>query len=174
MPKAITIDLMRCTFCRACEVACEREHGGLANMFVQLVDERYAVPINCRHCQDGACVQVCPTHALHRETDAVTIAPMKCISCGLCTIACPIGAVRLDALTKTARKCDLCLPRLQNGLEPACVATCSARALSFRDIEYAVPQIEQWDPRKILTPSNGNGVIMNAQLNHKEKIVSRK
>ena len=119
MPKAITIDLMRCIFCRACEVACENEHGGISNMFVQLVDERYAVPVNCRHCRDGACVQVCPTHALHRATDdAVIISPMKCIGCGLCAMACPIGAVRLDALSKVARKCDLCLPRLENNLEP--------------------------------------------------------
>jgi formate dehydrogenase iron-sulfur subunit len=174
MPKAITIDLMRCTFCRACEVACEREHGGIANMFVQLVDERYAVPINCRHCRDGACVQVCPTHALHRETDdAVTIAPIKCIGCGLCTIACPIGAVRLDALTKTARKCDLCLPRLQQNLLPACVATCSARALSFREIEHPVFPIDSWDPRKILDSLDG-GVLQNAQPSRHEVVVTHK
>jgi formate dehydrogenase iron-sulfur subunit len=139
MPKVISVDLTRCTFCRSCEVACEREHGGHANMFVQLIDESYSVPINCRHCQDGPCTQVCPTHALHRETqDAVTISSMKCIGCGLCTLACPVGAVWLDVPNKIARKCDLCLHRLEQGKEPACVATCSARALTFGEMEESV------------------------------------
>ncbi len=82
MAKVIYMDINRCIFCRACEVACEREHGGVSNMFVQLVDERYAIPMNCRHCEKSPCTLVCPTNAIHRlNEDTVTIDHMKCVGC---------------------------------------------------------------------------------------------
>jgi formate dehydrogenase iron-sulfur subunit len=132
MTKVIHMDLGRCIYCRACEVACEREHGGISHMFVQLIDERYAVPMNCRHCEVSPCTLICPTKAVHRETeDAVTVDSMKCIGCKLCTLACPFGVIWPDLLNKVSRKCDLCIHRTRRGLDPACVTTCSARALVF-------------------------------------------
>jgi formate dehydrogenase iron-sulfur subunit len=162
MPKVIAMDLARCTFCRACEVACEREHGGRSNMFVQLIDERCAVPINCRHCEDSPCTLVCPTQAVHRETeDAVTVTPLKCIGCALCTLACPFGAIWLDVLDRVARKCDLCLHRLEEGLEPACVATCSARALSFGEMDEFVARAKERGARAVISRATGpNGVVV--------------
>ncbi len=162
MTLVISMDLRRCTYCRACEVACEREHGGHSNMFVQLVDETFAVPINCRHCQDGPCTIVCPTQAIQRETqDAVTIAPMKCIGCALCTLACPFGAVRLDVLNKMARKCDLCLGRIESGKQPACVSTCSARALAFGELKDLVAKAKSKRRRAVISRANGTtGVVV--------------
>lgn len=162
MAHVISMDLVRCTFCRACEVACEREHGGFSSMFVQLVDETWSVPINCRHCQDSPCTLVCPTQAVHRETeDAVTVAPMKCIGCALCTLACPFGAIWLDVINKVARKCDLCLHRIQQGMEPACVATCSARALSFGEMEDSVARAKQKPARTVISRATGPvGVVV--------------
>jgi len=134
MTKVIYMDLGRCVYCRACEVACEREHGGISHMFVQLIDERYAVPMNCRHCATSPCTLICPTEAVHRETeDVVIVDSMKCIGCRLCTLACPFGVIWPDLDNRVSRKCDLCLPRTQQGLDPACVTTCSARALAFGD-----------------------------------------
>ena len=148
MTHVIYMDIARCTDCRACEVACEREHSGFGNMRVQVLDERYAVPMNCRHCQDAPCMTVCPTQAMHRENDdTVTIASMKCIGCQLCVLACPFGAIQFDTFNKIARKCDLCLGRTELGLEPACVTTCSARALAFGDFDE-------------LAHRNGNGRIL--------------
>lgn len=135
MTKVFYLDVTRCIGCRSCEVACEREHHGRSNMFVQVVDERYAVPVNCRHCKENQCVEVCPTEAVHREpNDIVTIASMKCVGCRLCSLACPFGAIWFDTLNKVARKCDHCITRLERGEEPACVTTCSARALAYGDM----------------------------------------
>lgn len=137
-------DITRCIGCRSCEVACEREHHGRANMFVQVLDERYAVPLNCRHCEEGPCVEVCPTQAIHRQTnDSIAIASMKCVGCQLCLLACPFGAIWFDTLNKVARKCDHCITRLEHGEQPACVATCSARALAYGDMNELISQAKQ-------------------------------
>lgn len=156
MTYAIFMDITRCTDCRACEVACEREHNGRSHMRVQVLDERYAVPMNCRHCQESPCTTVCPTQAMHREEDGiVTIAAMKCIGCQLCVLACPFGAIQFDTFNKISRKCDLCLHRLEQGLEPACVATCSARALMFGDFDELAYRVAQDDKRILVSRAAG-------------------
>jgi formate dehydrogenase iron-sulfur subunit len=99
---------------------------------------------------------VCPTNALHRETDdAVTIAPMKCIGCQLCMVACPFGIIKFDALNKIARKCDLCVHRTAEGLEPACVTTCSARALTYGEFDELRRSVMQDHSRLLVVRSSG-------------------
>jgi formate dehydrogenase iron-sulfur subunit len=166
MPRVISMDITRCVDCRSCEVACEHEHHGRANMFVQVIDERYAIPANCRHCEGSPCVESCPTGAIARvNEDVVAIASMKCIGCHLCTIACPFGAIWFDALNKVSRKCDLCLHRLERGLEPACVTTCSARALSFGDMDQMVAAAKQRGQHTVVTRASGNyGTIVSIPL----------
>jgi formate dehydrogenase iron-sulfur subunit len=132
MPVVLYINLERCIDCRACEVACEREHAGRSNMFVQRFADRFSLPLSCRHCETSFCTIVCPTGALARSEDGIVlISPMKCIGCRQCMLACPFGAIWFDVKDKIARKCDLCIHRLEQNLEPACVATCSAKALDF-------------------------------------------
>ena len=156
MTQVILMDIARCINCRSCEVACEREHAGFGNMTVQVFDERFAVPMNCRHCQEGPCVRVCPTNALHRENDdAVTIAPMQCIGCQLCMIACPFGIIKFDALNKIARKCDLCVTRTAQGLQPVCVSTCSTRALAFGELDELVHTVGEDYSRLLVLRSSG-------------------
>lgn len=170
MPKTIYMDLTRCIYCRACEVACQREHGGQSNMFVQLSDDGHAVPINCRHCETSFCTEVCPTGAVYHASEGlVMVAPMKCIGCGLCTLACPFGSIWFDALNRVARKCDLCIHRTQAGLEPACVASCSSRALAFGELDGIVDKARRKRQTVVISraagyhgtvvalPSNWNG-----------------
>jgi formate dehydrogenase iron-sulfur subunit len=156
MTRVLYMDLSRCIYCRACEVACEREHRGRSQMFVQLIDEIFAVPMNCRHCENSPCTLVCPTGAVHRETpDAVTVDAMKCTGCRLCTLACPFGAVSFDPVNKVARKCDLCLERTDAGLEPACVASCSARALAFGELEALAAHARRKPGRTLISRAGG-------------------
>jgi formate dehydrogenase iron-sulfur subunit len=162
MTKVILMDLARCVNCRACEVACEREHAGNANIFVQLIDERFALPLNCHHCEESFCTVVCPTQAVHRVSpDAVIVSPMKCIGCGLCTLACPFGSIWLDRINRVARKCDLCEHRTQAGLEPACVTTCSARALTFGEFDTLLAKAKKKKGRLVINRAAGStGTIL--------------
>jgi tetrathionate reductase subunit B len=58
-----------------------------------------------------------------------------CIGCGFCVPACPYQARYLNPVTRKVDKCDFCLPRIERGQEPACVATCTAQAKYFGDLE---------------------------------------
>jgi tetrathionate reductase subunit B len=49
--------------------------------------------------------------------------------------ACPYDARFIHPLTRKADKCDFCLPRLERGEAPVCVATCTGNAKYFGDLE---------------------------------------
>jgi Fe-S-cluster-containing dehydrogenase component len=127
-------------------------------MFVQLIDERFAIPVNCRQCEHSPCVTVCPTHAIHRENGGIiTISTMNCIGCNLCALACPFGAIWFDEENKVVRKCDLCLHRLEQGQPPACVATCSSGALSFGELsDFLALGDRTNDHRLVISRASGN------------------
>lgn len=152
MSKVIFMDLNRCIYCRSCEVACEREHNGRSFISVLLFDERYPVPMNCRHCEKSPCVAVCPTGALNRiKNGPVIIETMKCIGCNLCAMVCPFGVLELDTLSKVMRKCDLCVHRLNEGKPPACVSSCPARALTYDELEAIMNRVRQRAAKAIVS-----------------------
>ncbi len=139
--KVLYIDLNRCIYCRACEVACEREHGGVSRIFVTLLDWTQPVPVSCRHCEKHPCVEACPVDAIEvTDEGAVLIHTNECISCGLCAIACPFGVIELDRVGKIADKCDLCAHRLAEGKQPACVLTCPTRCLQYGELDDVMAQ----------------------------------
>jgi len=120
---AVYVDISRCIGCRACEVACEREHFGKPHISVLPADGHAAVPLLCHHCSDAPCALVCYSGALSIAGDRVSFDPARCTGCGICSLACPFGVIWSD---KLAHKCDLCYPAEL----PNCVATCPAQALS--------------------------------------------
>lgn len=97
----------------------------------------------CMHCGNPACVAVCPTGALKQQANGlVTLEPELCNGCGYCTQFCPFHIPRLEANVLTGQgkssKCVFCQDRVTNGLLPACVKTCPAKALDFGDREEMV------------------------------------
>jgi sulfite dehydrogenase (quinone) subunit SoeB len=167
----LVIDLDTCVGCQACVVNCKQWNTGgfpaplsdrdpygadpvgawlnRVHGFEVLSDPGDAptgrtvhFPKSCLHCENAACVTVCPTGASYKrpEDGIVLVEESKCIGCGLCAWACPYGAREMDPIDGVMKKCTLCVDRIYNEAlaveerEPACVATCPTRARHFGDL----------------------------------------
>ncbi|HEY7766197.1 MAG TPA: 4Fe-4S dicluster domain-containing protein [Aestuariivirgaceae bacterium] len=99
-------------------------------------------PRSCLHCEDAACVTVCPTGASYKraEDGIVLVDPETCIGCKLCSWACPYGAREYDYDDGVMKKCTLCIDRIYNDnlapedRQPACVRACPTSARHFGDL----------------------------------------
>ncbi len=108
-------------------------------------------PRSCLHCENPLCVTVCPTGASFKRADdgIVLINTDICIGCKLCSWACPYGAREFDETNGVMRKCTLCVDRIYDETlpeaerEPACVATCPAKARHFGDLADPQSKVSQ-------------------------------
>ena len=99
-------------------------------------------PRSCLHCEEPACVTVCPTGASYKraEDGIVLVNPDTCIGCKLCSWACPYGAREYDHSDGVMKKCTLCVDRIYNenfepeDRMPACVKACPTGARHFGDL----------------------------------------
>lgn len=150
MGKTIIVNIEKCLACKSCEIACALAHsrskvlhealGELPQpqrrVSVQPAGE-FAVPLQCRHCENAPCITVCPTNAIHRpQADGpVLVDQDKCIGCKFCVVVCPFGVINISIDGTAVLKCDLCIERTGMGEEPACVEACPTRALKLADEE---------------------------------------
>jgi len=163
----LVIDLDTCVGCHACAVNCkEWNTGGYpgpltdfspygaepSGVWLNRIHTFEAgegagcrtthFPKSCLHCEEPACVTVCPTGASYKraEDGIVLVNAETCIGCKLCSWACPYGAREFDDDIGVMRKCTLCIDRIYNEnlpeaeRVPACVATCPASARHFGDL----------------------------------------
>jgi len=153
----MVINLNRCVACYACVAKCKQEHflpkGIIWNKLLISETGKYSnvkkhvYPVLCNHCQEPACVKVCPTGATQQREDGIVwIDQNKCMGCKHCMIACPYqvrvyyseekeyfpgqGLTEWEELGKklypirirTVSKCNFCKERidkaLENGLKP--------------------------------------------------------
>src|SRR6195256_4633576 len=163
----LVIDLDTCVGCQACATSCkEWNNGGYS---APLTDQDpygadphgawlnrvhgYEVgegasgrtvlsPRSCLHCEEPACVTVCPTGASYKraEDGIVLVNESICIGCKLCSWAGPYGAREFDADEGVMKKCTLCIDRIYNDnlapeeRQPACVMVCPTKARFFGDL----------------------------------------
>jgi len=135
------LDTSRCFGCHGCVAACATANGTPAGLLWRTLlklppDDNAAntvyLSVACNHCRNAPCVRACPSRALEkRSTDGIVIhRAERCLGCRYCQMACPYDAIRWDAARGVVSKCHLCYDRLDRGLEPACVETCFAGALT--------------------------------------------
>ena len=154
MAKSIFIDIPRCINCRACEIACAREHKGISLISPVIVDEKFAVPISCRQCEKAPCIEICAPKALIRSKEgAIIVDPTKCNGCRFCIMVCPYKAVQNDLVNKIVIICDLCASRIQEGKEPVCISTCPTKALIYDEFDLLVERFKEKAARDIVKAS---------------------
>lgn len=133
----IAVDPSRCDRCYACETACAEAHPANGGAAMCVVDASLgpAVSLHCQHCANAACLKVCPTGNIVRDAqlDVVYMKGNRCIGCKLCVSACPFGMIVWDRERGVAMKCNMCIERLREGRDPACVEGCPTGALSRPD-----------------------------------------
>ena len=105
MPKyAMVIDLQRCVGCGACSIACRNENNVSEGIYwSSKITETSGTfpnvrfhyrPTLCNHCTNPPCVQGCPTKAMHKQDNGITMHdPKKCIGCRYCMYNCPYEVI---------------------------------------------------------------------------------
>lgn len=170
----MVIDTTRCFGCNTCAVACKMANNLPVDMWWNRIytvggeardtaEGTYPnvsmsfLPVNCQHCENPACVAVCPTGATYRDGDTGIVMQNTeaCIGCRYCIEACPYTGVRqynydepqsytdfalgdADAaphLSVTVEKCTFCAHRVARGEQPACVELCPGRCRFFGDLD---------------------------------------
>lgn len=160
MAKTFFIDTTLCTACRGCQVACKQWHDlpaestqnsgfyqnpadlsfdtyKLVRMREEIVDGQLRwlfFPEQCRHCTEAPCLETAgdPTAIFQDEATGAIIytANTRELDAAEIIDSCPYNIPR-KAENGVLAKCDMCLDRVQNGLEPACVKTCPTGAMRF-------------------------------------------
>lgn len=169
----MAIDLSRCIGCNTCAVACKVSNNLPKDVWWNVVHTEgrdfadtskgtYGgemqlswLPVNCMHCENAVCEEVCPTGAtVKRDDGIVTVDEETCIGCKSCMEACPYDVRRLienepeyylelpigDPAAKshkggTVEKCDFCAGRIDRGEKPACMELCPGRARYWGDLD---------------------------------------
>ena len=171
----MAIDTTRCVGCNNCSMICKIENnlsdgiwwnrsmtdGGdyeytPRGTYPDGLYLRY-LTLACQHCENPACVKVCPVGATYKDADTGVVRQDydKCIGCRMCMAACPYTGVRsfnweepkyfLDFAVgdpdvpkhqkHTVEKCTMCWHRLARGERPACAEICRAVARVWGDLD---------------------------------------
>ena len=164
----------RCIGCHTCSVACKQVNNVPEGIWWnrvlteggQDIDTAQGefphlkmgfLPVSCQHCENPACVKVCPVGATYKdpETGVVRQDYDKCIGCRMCMSACPYNGVRsfnweepayaLEFATgdkdvprhqkHVVEKCTFCYQRTSQGETPACMELCPGRARFWGDLD---------------------------------------
>ncbi len=158
------IDTGKCASgCTACVTACNSENGlsggtlPTDSQWIRKLELTHAgsgntvsMPMMCQHCAEPPCVDVCPTGASFKRADGIVLVDKHiCIGCRYCVMACPYKArsfvheplhnqkTDVPRGVGTAEGCTLCVHKVDQGEQPACVTACAEAehgAILFGDL----------------------------------------
>ncbi len=149
----VLIDTTQCIGCKSCQQACQVVNNlpgdgrevALSATTLTVVDMCNVSPTlsqpdikpvkrQCMHCQEPACVSVCPVGALYKqENGAVAYDADKCMGCRYCMVACPFGVPKYDWNSPNPKINKCALSCMTDGTRdrPACVQACPNQALYY-------------------------------------------
>ncbi len=162
MKYGMLIDLGLCSSCGACAIACKAENNtrdrvsGQSFNWADFLQEtvgtfpnttQLAVPVMCNHCENPACVSVCPTGSMYKTPEGIVMHDdEKCIGCRACQDACPYSSRKLDTgsldgksysvISFNPRDVD---PRGDAATRPVMIKGCSGGARELADKVGTVP-----------------------------------
>jgi Fe-S-cluster-containing dehydrogenase component len=156
----IVIDLERCVGCHTCTIACMTENNldKGSGIVVQTIGGKdrdtpegrhpdlhmHFLPIMCMHCLDALCMAACPSDAIKRRPDGIILIDEKtCDACFNCVSSCPYGVIVSDDKNESVWKCNMCVDRIDEGLEPFCVLCCEGEAMYFGDVNDPESQVSK-------------------------------
>ncbi len=89
----------------------------------------FYLPRLCNHCTHPACLDACPRGAIEKRSDngIVLVNQDQCHGYRFCVEACPYKKVYFDPKRQVSTKCIFCLPRIEEGVAPACAHQCPGR-----------------------------------------------
>ena len=97
----------------------------------------FYLPRLCNHCTHPACLDACPRGAIHkRKQDGIVLVDQdRCHGYRFCVAACPYKKVYYDHVRQVSSKCIFCMPRIEEGVAPACARQCPGRLrfVGYRD-----------------------------------------
>ena len=169
----------------ACKAANATPRGTVWNRVLKYETGKYPnsrlnfLPITCMHCEEPECEKVCPTGATSKREDGIVVVDSeKCMGCRYCMNACPYAAryfydqlytyypQHITAYEKIKRengelgavqKCDFCLERVEQGLQPSCVVSCPTSARFFGDLDDPDSEVSRLIRER-------NGFVLNPEL----------
>ncbi len=150
---SILTDVTRCIGCEECVKACKKTNDTgedkpwrwqrriddlSATRWTTIVTRpaRHYVRKQCRHCNDPACVSVCPVGAMHKTPEGpVVYNSTICLGCRYCMMACPYGIPRYlwAEPVPYVRKCIMCHDKIMSGEldQPGCTNACPKDATIY-------------------------------------------
>ena len=123
----------------------------------------FYLPRLCNHCTHPACLDACPRAAIEkrRQDGIVLVDQDRCHGYRFCVEACPYKKVYYDHVRQVSAKCIFCLPRIEEGVAPACARQCPGRLrfVGFRDDQEGPiwKLVDRWKVALPLHPEYGLG-----------------
>ena len=201
------VDISKCIGCKGCEVACKewndlgveptvnfgsiQSHQDLSPktwLLMRFNEVEIEGNLNwlikkdaCLHCEEPGCLYACPAPgAIVQYTNGIVdFNQEQCIGCQYCVTGCPFDIPRFDADTRKVSKCNMCIDRVESGLEPACVKTCPTNAISWGSKEDMLALADQkvetlhsrgYENASVYNPAGVGGTHMMYVVPHGDRL----